>query len=286
MRLGGPVFRQTKDVKELVAIHQSLGYSAAYSPYIEDAHERDEFKSAFKEADIVLAELGAYCLNISDPNATQQEANIREIIRKLQQAEEMGARCCVMHGGSYNNAGCVFGHPNNFSRENIEHNVKVIQRILDEVQPKVTKLVLETESYVLPDGPDLYLEILKEINRPGFAVHLDPINLMVSPRHVYNSGDFIRDCFAKLGPYIVSCHAKDTNLIEHATVQITETYVGNGTLDYDAYLTELSQLHQDTSLMIEHLSEQELSTALSYVFGKAEALGLSFLHAEKRTVNA
>lgn len=284
MRLGGPIFKQTRDVKQLVELHQRMGYSAAYCQYIEDVREREEYKSAFKEANIILAELGAYCLNISDPNLVQQESNIREIIRRLEQAEEMGARCCVMHGGSYNNAGCVYGHPNNFTRENIDYNVAVIQRILDEVQPKVTKLVLETESYVLPDSPDLYLEILRAVNRPGFAVHLDPINLMVSPRRVYYSGDFIRECFSKLGPYIISCHAKDTNLIEHATVQITETFVGNGTLDYDAYLTELNKLDRDTSLMIEHLSEQELPSALSYVFGTAERLGVSFLHSEKRDI--
>lgn len=285
MRLGGPVFKPTKEVKELVEVHQSLGYSAAYCQYIEDPYHREEYKSAFKEADIVLAELGAYCLNISDQDFTRQESNIQEIIKRLQQAEEMEARCCVMHGGSYNNKGCVYGHPKNFSEENIEHNVRVIQRIIDEVQPKKTKLVLETESYVLPDSPDLYLRIVGEVNRPSFAVHLDPINLMVSPRRVYYSGDLIRECFEKLGPYIVSCHAKDTNLIEHATVQISETYVGNGTFDYDVYLSELSKLDPDTPLMIEHLSEQELSEALTFVFAKAKALGLSFVNADKRLVN-
>jgi sugar phosphate isomerase/epimerase len=196
----------------------------------------------------------------------------------------MEARCCVMHGGSYNNTGCVKAHPENFSEKNIEHNIKVIQRILDEVQPKKTKLVLETESYVLPDNPDVYLRMLKEINRPGFAVHLDPVNMTLDPRRVYYSGDFIRECFAKLGSYIVSCHAKDTNLIDHATVQITETYLGNGTLDYNAYLTELSKLQQEPPLMIEHLTKEQLPSALEFIYSKADELGLQFKHAEKREV--
>lgn len=280
MRLGGPIFSQAKDVGDLVKLHQRLGYSAAYCKYIADPYERDEYKSAFRDADIVLAELGAFCLNISDPHLGRREENIQEIIKRLQQAEEMGARCCVMHGGSYSNQGCVQGHLKNFSEENVEHNVRVIQRILDEVQPSRTKLVLETESYVLPDSPDLYLRILKEVNRPGFAVHLDPANLMVSPRHVYGSGDFIHQCFALLGEYIVSCHAKDTNLINHATVQITETFVGNGTLDYDAYLTELNKLEQEPPLMIEHLTEQQLPLALRYVYEKANHLGLAFRNVE------
>lgn len=283
MRLGGPIFEgDSRDTAAWIERHRRLGFSAAYSPYIADRTEREEFKHALREADIVLAEFGAYCINISHPEDGRREENIAEIMRRLRRAEEMGARCCVMHGGSYNGGGCVKAHPENFSERNVEHNVRTIQRILDEVRPERTKLVLETESYVLPDSPDLYLRMLQAIDRPGFAVHLDPVNITLSPRRVYDSGDFIRDCFAKLGPHIVSCHAKDTNLVDHATVQITETYLGNGTLDYGAYLSELSRLHPDTTLMIEHLSAEQLPAALRYVFGRAEALGLAFHGSESR----
>lgn len=283
MRLGGPIFhRKERDADKLVKLHQRLGYSAAYCQYFEDPSEREEYKQAFREADIALAEYGAFCLNISDPDLEQREKNIAEIIRRLEQAEEMGALCCVMHGGSYNNSGCVKAHADNFSEKNIEHNVRVIQRILDQVQPKKTRLVLETESYVLPDSPDLYLRLLKEIDRQGFAVHLDPINMTLSPRRYYYSGDFIRECFSKLGSFIVSCHAKDTNLVDHATVQLTETYLGNGGLDYKAYLTELNLLPQEPPLMIEHLNEEQLPAALDFIFDLADELELQFRYAEKR----
>jgi sugar phosphate isomerase/epimerase len=178
--------------------------------------------------------------------------------------------------------GGVKAHKDNFSAENIEHNIRVIQRILDEVQPTKTKLVLETESYVLPDTPDLYLSMFKEINRPGFAVHLDPVNITLDPRKFYYNGDFLRECFAKLGPYIVSCHAKDTNLIDHATVQLTETYLGDGGIDYRTYLTQLDKLAQEPPLMIEHINEEQLPAALNYIFTLADELGLNFKHADKR----
>ena len=56
--------------------------------------------------------------------------------------------------------------------------------------------------YVLPDSPDSYLQLLEAIDRPQFAVHLDPVNMISSPRRFYGSGDFLRECFAKLGPYV------------------------------------------------------------------------------------
>ncbi|MFB5192441.1 sugar phosphate isomerase/epimerase family protein [Alicyclobacillus fastidiosus] len=282
MRLGGPIFEQVDDLDELVKAHQRLGYSAAYCKYVKDPYEREEYKQAFQEADIVLAELGAYCISISEPDPKQREMNIQKVIDRLCKAEEMGAKCCVMHGGSYNTDGCVQGHPDNFSEANIEHNVRVIQRILDEVQPVHTKLVLETESYVLPDSPDLYLQLFNEVNRPGFGMHLDPVNMIISPRHFYYNGDFVRECFAKMGPHIVSCHAKDTTLVDHATVQISETFVGNGFLDYDVYLSQLMKLPSEPPLMIEHLSQQELPRALNYLFSKADELGFSFKHSELR----
>lgn len=284
MRLGGPIFTEANNPEQLVAIHRKLGYSAAYCRYIakKETSEQKEYIEAFKEADIILAEYDAFYLNISDPDPKQREANIVEIINRLRLADEMGALCCVIHGGSYSEKGCCISHKDNFSEANIEHHVQVIQRIIDEVQPKTTKLTLETESYVLPDSPDVYLRLIQEIDRKAFAAHLDPINMTLDPRRVYYNGDFIRDCFHKLGPYIASCHAKDTNLIEHATVQITETYAGNGMLDYDAYLTELSRLSQEPPLMIERVREEELPAALNFIFGKAESLGLSFKHAEKR----
>lgn len=284
MRLGGPVFTDEQDPERLVALHQKLGFSAAYCRYIKDASARNEYIHAFKEADIVLAEYGAFCLNISDPDQEQQDKNISEITTRLEYAEEMGALCCVIHGGSYNNTGCVKAHPDNFSEKNIEHNIRVIQRILDEVQPKKTKLVLETESYVLPDSPDLYLRMYNEINREGFRFHLDPINITLSPRRFYYHADFIRECFAKLGPHIVSCHAKDTILVDHATTQLTETFLGNGQLDYKPYLTELNKLEQEPPLMIEHLNENQLPEALNYIFGIADELGIPFRYSEKREV--
>ena len=283
MRLGGPIFaKDVHDPRELVALHRRLGYSAAYCPYIADAVRRQEFVAAFAEADIVLSEMGAYCLNISHPDPRQQEANIQEIMQRLARADEMGALCCVMHGGSYNGTGCVKAHPDNLTAANVQHNIEVIQRILDEVAPRRTRLVLETESYVLPDGPELYLDMLRAIDRPAFGAHLDPVNITLSPRRYYFSGDFIRRCFSALGPHLVSCHAKDTNLVDHATVQLTETWVGAGGLDYAAYLTELSRLPQEPPLMIEHLAAPELPQALDYLFGRAQALGLTFRGAEAR----
>ena len=68
MRLGGPVFDTANDPKSLVEYHQKYGFSAAYMGRIDDKIKRDELCFAYAEANIMLAEYGAYGINILETN--------------------------------------------------------------------------------------------------------------------------------------------------------------------------------------------------------------------------
>jgi sugar phosphate isomerase/epimerase len=284
MRLGGPVFKKTNNVQELIAEHRRLGFGAAYcTNYIAGKTEREEYKAAFHEADIVLAEYGAYCINILDTNPAIRQRNIDELCDRLRKADEMGVACCVMHGGSVETGGWGTANPENLSERSFVKTVEIIQSIVDQVQPKITKLVLETESYLLPDGPEEYKRLLDAIDRPAVAVHLDPVNIIASPRRFYYNGDFLRQCFAILGSRIISCHAKDLNMAPvYPTVRIDETFVGDGVLDYNTYLTEILKCRVQPTLMVEHLNEAQLASGLHFLFAKADELGIIFEGAEKR----
>ncbi|HEY5465560.1 MAG TPA: sugar phosphate isomerase/epimerase [Clostridia bacterium] len=277
MRLGGPIFKQTGSVEEAIAEHRRLGFGAAYVNYIEDRAQREEYKAAFAEADIVLAEYGAYCLNILDTDPKLRQSNIDEICRRLEKADAMGARCCVMHGGSVETGGWGKANPENLSEKNFIETVGIVQGIIDRVKPATAKLVLETESYLFPDGPLEYLRFLDAIDRQAFAVHFDPVNIISSPRRFYYNGQFIRECLALLGPHVVSCHAKDLNMAPvYPTIRIDETYIGDGVLDYDTYLREIDRLDPAPTLMIEHLDASQLVRGLAFVFRKAEEAGIVF----------
>lgn len=283
MRLGGPIFKKTDSVEEAVALHRKLGFGAAYCKYVEDPIKRKEHIQAFAEADIVLAEFGAYGINILDTDKAVRQQNLDEICRRLERAEEMGARCCVMHGGSRQTGGWGDASPHNISEKSFTETVEAVRGIIDRVKPKITRLVMETESYLFPDSPEVYARLIEAIDRPEFAVHLDPVNIISSPRRFYNNAQFIKKCFAILGPWIVSCHAKDMNMpAKHATVQIDETYIGDGVLDYQTYLTEIIKLNPQPTLMIEHLNESQLIRGLRYIFAKASETGITFEGSQNR----
>jgi sugar phosphate isomerase/epimerase len=277
MRLGGPIFKKDIPIETEIVVHQKYGFGAAYCRYIEDPVTRREYKQAYVDANILLAEYGAYRLNILETDRSLRQKNIDEICRRLEYADEMGVLCCVIHGGSVETGKWGSANPLNISEKSFTETVNIIQGILDRVKPERTKLAMETESYVLPDSPEIYARLIETINRPDFAVHLDPVNIISSPRRYYNNAQFIKRCFAVLRPWIVSCHAKDVYMPPmHTTVQIDETYIGNGFLDYDTYLREIDKSKTSPTLMIEHLNENQLIRGLKFIFEKAEEVGITF----------
>jgi sugar phosphate isomerase/epimerase len=118
---------------------------------------------------------------------------------------------------------------------------------------------------------------LKAIDRKEFAVHLDPANLICSPQRYFRNSELIGECFEKLGPYVRSCHAKDSILLKDLTTHINEVRPGLGGLDYATFLREVSKL-RDVPLMLEHLqTAEEYRQAAEYVRSVAKGTGLSFV---------
>ncbi|MCK5462828.1 MAG: hypothetical protein KAI95_07415, partial [Bacteroidales bacterium] len=99
---------------------------------------------------------------------------------------------------------------------------------------------------------------------------------ITSPEIFFNNGEMIRDCFRKLGPFIKSCHAKDMTIREDIyTPQLDETRAGLRSMDYTAFLSELSKL-DNVPLMIEHLkTADEYKLAADYIRSVAAADGIS-----------
>jgi len=256
VRLGGPVFDySTPD--EWVQAHKTLQYGAAYCPvqFDDSADLKKAYVSAAKKAGLVIAEVGAWSNPIS-PNADVANAALEKNIQQLALAEEIGANCCVNIAGSRGEQ-WDGPHPDNISQSTFDLIVERTRNIIDAVKPTRTFYTLEAMPWVLPDSPDSYLALIKAIDRKAFGVHLDPVNMINSPRRFYDTGAFIRECFQKLGPWIKNCHAKDIQLSNELTTHLSEVLPGTGGLDYAVFLQEMSKLPNNVGLMIEHLKTPE-----------------------------
>lgn len=276
MRLGAPLFKPYASPSEWAAVVQSQGYRAAYCPVNVDAGDDviRAYAQAAQDADIVIAEVGVWNNPLSsDP--VQREAAIAKCKKSLLLADKIGARCCVNLAGS---RGPIWHgpHPLDLTDETFEMIVTSVQDIIDAVQPARTAYTLEAMQWLYPDSPDSYLRLIKAIDRKACAVHLDPVNMVNSPERFFHNGALIQDCFAKLGPYIRSCHAKDVAMSDSALVHLDEVRIGLGKLDYATFLFELSKLDPDTPLMLEHLpTAEDYDLAATHVRAVAAQEGLA-----------
>ncbi|KKC47711.1 xylose isomerase [Paenibacillus sp. D9] len=274
MRLGGQVFLEQMNPESWSEAMAEAGFRAAPCPVDgKDLAEVDDYVKAAGRRDILISEVGAWSNPISRDEETRSRA-VAYCIERLKLAEHIGAGCCVNIAGS--RGGQWDGpDPDNFSSETFELIVETTRRIIDAVKPERTVFALEMMPWVFPDSADSYLDLIRAIDRPGFGVHFDPVNIISSPRAYYRNGELIEDFFRKLGPHIRNCHAKDIRLGSKLTVHLDEVIPGTGALDYRIFLTELNKLHPDTTLIIEHLSTNEdYRQAAAYIRGVAAELGI------------
>ena len=275
MRLGGQVFLEDKNPDSWSYALKAAGFRAATCPVDgDDSRELDDYLKAARKHDILISEVGAWSNPISR-NDEVRKAAIDYCIKRLQLAETIGAQCCVNIAGSRGEQ-WDGPDPDNFSSGTFELIVETTREIIDAVRPERTVFALEMMPWVFPDSADSYLALIKAIDRKGFGVHFDPVNIVSSPRAYYRTGEMIRDFFAKLGPFIRNCHAKDILLRGKLTVHLDEVIPGQGILDYRTYLTELNKLHPDTTLIIEHLStNEEYKQAADYIRRTAAEIGFA-----------
>jgi sugar phosphate isomerase/epimerase len=279
IRFGGPLFLKSDDPVELAREHRRLGYSAAYCPDVTlaDAARIRAIETAFASANVVIAEVGAW-KNMLDPDAVKRRQNLAYVTERCALADAVGARCCVDIAGSYNPKIWYGPNPRNLSKEFFDATVENCRKVIDSVRPKRTKFTIEMMGWNLPDSPDSYLQLIRAVDRPAFAVHLDVCNGINCPQRFYQNAAYTQECFSKLGKWITSCHAKDLLWVPEMNVHFLEVVPGRGQIDYSAYLRGVSGLRRDVPLMMEHLkTPAEYDEGARYIRRVANAAGVTFV---------
>ena len=287
VRLGGPI-AYDGDPETYARAHVEFGYRAAYMPNIklENRAEIAAIANAMAAADVVIAEGGAWKNLIAHDDATRK-ANLEFAIHQLALADEMGAGACVAYHGTAGHSGDPWQlsdnydygpHPDNQSDAGFQRAVDTARYVIDAVKPKRTKFSLEMVPWLVTDTPQNYLKLLRAIDRPQFGAHIDAANMVISPRLYFNSGRMISEGFALLGPWIVSCHAKDIVMKGgpgNISFHMDEVVPGEGNLDYVAYLTEIDRLGRDVPLMLEHFDQPGYKRGLAHIKRIAAEVGVT-----------
>ncbi len=283
MRLGIALNLPHRSPGEWADKHRKLGLGSVVFPLDHTASDKeiDGYVNACADADLLIAEVGSWC-NPMAADPAERQRNIRRCQKQLSLAEYIGARCCVNITGS---AGEIWdgGYARNYAPDFQQLVVETIREIIDAVHPVRTFYTLEPMPWMIPDSPENYADLLKRINRPGAAVHLDVVNMISSPERYFNSTAFIERCFRLLGGQIRSCHVKDVRLERFLTFNLKECPCGEGALDLDTYIRKASECDPDMPFILEHLpSGEEYRKSLFRIQKRIhpETSGLHFLGKE------
>ncbi|MBW7457441.1 sugar phosphate isomerase/epimerase family protein [Paenibacillus sepulcri] len=283
IRLGGSIPGAGGDPQQLARAYREFGYRAAICPEVEasDSAGIRSIRDAFAGEDILIAEVGCWS-NLVDSDEARRRRNLNFAYERLNLAEEVGALCCITYIGSAAANTQYDPHPFNLSPEGFELAVDTVRGVIDTVKPKRARFALEFMQWVLPDSPEACLDLIKAVDRPQFAAHLDPVNIILTPRQYFSNGELIKRCFELLGPYIVSCHAKDIKLGNKLSLHLDETLPGTGNLDYGTYLRELNKLPGEIPLLLEHLhTVEEYAQARDHLTAVGRDEGILFYGAEQ-----
>ena len=272
MILGGTVTGQFENVKEWAELLDRSGFRAITAPFTcedEEAKIRD-YMSVINERKVKVSELGVW-------RDILAEENVEFAIGQLELADRLGIECVVNIAGTRGTLSWDCADKSNFTDENYADIVKSIQRVIDSVKPERAFYTIEPMPWMIPDGPDVYLKLIGDVDREHFAVHMDFVNMINSPRRFLGSEDFIEDCFKKLSPYIKSTHIKDSRMaLNGYTTHIDECPPGQGALDYPAVLTIINRyLPADGAILLEHMSTfEEYDKAFKFVKNAARQAGI------------
>lgn len=272
MRIGGGIDGKTwEEPEEWLQIIKEMEYTAVYCPIDAQAplQLRSVYKQIIRENNLILGEVGAWANPLSKEENLRRK-NIAYCQNQLALAEEMEAACCVNIVGA---RGEIWdgAYTDNFDSYTYELIIDSIREIIDGVKPERTYYTIEPMPWMVPDSPENYMQLLLDVDRKQFGVHLDYTNMICSPRLYMDSTSFIKRCFDILGPYIKSIHVKDITMDNALPCTIREVMPGEGTIDLRLVLHLAKKLGKDMTVYAEHLdSWKEYKKATAYLRRLAE----------------
>ena len=272
MILGGTVTGHYDSVKEWEELLVRSKFRAITAPFsCEDDEGRvTQFMQVISDHKVKISEIGVWRNILSGDNTDYAVGQIRL-------ADSLGIKCVVNIAGTRGRAAWDCADVSNYTADNYADIVRSIQRVIDEARPERTDYTIEPMPWMIPDGPDVYLKLIEDVDREHFAVHMDFVNMINSPRRFLCAPEFIEECFSKLEPYIRSTHIKDSRMdLTGYTTHIDECPPGQGDLDYPAILKILDKyLPDDGAILLEHMSTfEEYDRAYEYVREAARTAGV------------
>ena len=169
MLLGGTVCGNWNTPEEWGKLLAASRFKAVTAPFScrTPAAEIDAYCDVVRRHGAVIAEVGVW-KNPFDPDPALAAENVAFAKGQLALADERDVPCCVNIVGTASPAGWDAADPGNFTQETYDRIVASIREIIDEVKPVRAFYCIEPMPWMIPDGPEVYLKLIRDVDRQQY----------------------------------------------------------------------------------------------------------------------
>ena len=217
----------------------------------------NHIKSASDAARIEIAAVSA-TYNMTDPDKARRAAGRRAFTAIAGAARRMGTGLVTVCSGSKDPQDQWRRHPANDDPASWIEMCREIEFMLGLAEQHDLTIGVEPEPANVVSSPSNAARLLSDFSGSRLRIILDPANILegVPPGRQHSTIDL---AFALLGPAIVLAHAKD----RHSDGRVAPA--GEGTVDWNYFLTGLSSLGFDGHLIAHGMSANEAPSVAYYL---------------------
>ena len=249
-------------------------------------------RDTFRDHDLPICCLSGYT-NIVHPDPGERTKRLDMLKAIIRNARSFGSPYVISETGTFNASSDWVHDERNKTEAGFEDCRKVIAELVQVAWDHGAMFLMETYVNNVVGSVEETMRMFAAIDHPALGLLMDPTNYF-DARNIGSMDKVLGQIFDTLGDKVRIAHAKDVKLSgadkseKHAQLhegaseghsfrgvgEIELPAPGLGALDYDLYLTRLSQKHPNIPVIIEHLDESDVPRAFAFLKGKLRANGV------------
>jgi sugar phosphate isomerase/epimerase len=231
-------------------------------------------KQAFQQSNLEVAQANGWYEALVNPEESIRNEGVLGLQALLRISRMVDAPTTYVRPGGLNPRGHWYPHPDNHSQQTFDRLVDSLKKVAREAEREGVILAIEGHVLSCLDTPQRVRDLLDAVASPALKFNMDPVNFIGTVRDVHNTSIILNQLFDLLGKDTVAGHAKDLVLLDELVVHISEVIIGNGSLDYNIFLTQFQHYCPFGYLLIEHLPDEKIPLARQGLLKKAFEIGV------------
>jgi sugar phosphate isomerase/epimerase len=279
---GGPVPRDPADVSESLARELAgLGVSVLtthFKPTPEIvAQQAGHVRRVFAEHGLSIVQATGYNPQLTHPDDRVLASELERLRAAFDTARLLGAEMIISGCGSRHPTHFYGPHPQNHLAATRDRLIASLRRAAPWAEEAGVILAMECHVTTALDTPEHIREVVQAVDSAWVRANFDPVNLLGDFSKVWHNAEAMRHMWRTLGAcYAKSAHIKDVVADPELVVHISEAPPGRGSLDLDAFFEVVTNLGEDTAVIVEHLPADQALAAIAFVKDVAEQRHFTF----------